>query len=80
MFPGFLLAALMFLALHPWRVRRLAEKGCKPTQSPPQQIAAEHAQGVQYNVINYSIRPLERRKGYAKEQLRLTLEKCRAMT
>ena len=27
--------------------------------------------------IGYSIRPLERRKGYAKEQLRLTLEKCR---
>ena len=27
--------------------------------------------------IGYSIRPLERRKGYAKEQLRLTLEECR---
>ena len=27
MFPGFLLAALMFLTLRPWRVRRLAEKG-----------------------------------------------------
>ena len=28
--------------------------------------------------IGYSIRPTERWKGYAKEQLRLTLEKCRA--
>ena len=28
--------------------------------------------------IGYCIRPAERRKGYAKEQLRLTLEKCRA--
>ena len=28
--------------------------------------------------IGYCIRPTERRKGYAKEQLRLTLEKCRA--
>ena len=28
--------------------------------------------------IGYSIRLSERRKGYAKEQLRLTLEKCRA--
>ena len=28
--------------------------------------------------IGYSIRPLERRKGDAREQLRLTLEKCRA--
>ena len=27
--------------------------------------------------IGYSIRPLERQKGYAKEQLRLTLEECR---
>ena len=27
--------------------------------------------------IGYCIRPFERRKGYAKEQLRLTLEKCR---
>ena len=27
MFPGFLLAALMFLALRPWRVRRLAGQG-----------------------------------------------------
>lgn len=27
--------------------------------------------------IGYCIRPTERRKGYAKEQLRLTLEKCR---
>ncbi|MCI9213743.1 MAG: hypothetical protein HFF75_00570, partial [Oscillospiraceae bacterium] len=27
MFPGFLLAALMFLTLRPWRVRRLAKKG-----------------------------------------------------
>ena len=27
MFPGFLLAALMFLTLRPWRVRCLAEKG-----------------------------------------------------
>lgn len=27
MFPGFLLAALMLLALHPWRLRRLAGKG-----------------------------------------------------
>ena len=30
MFPGFLLAALMFLTLRPWRVRRLAEKGLSP--------------------------------------------------
>ena len=27
MFPGFLLAVLMFLALRPWRVRRLAGQG-----------------------------------------------------